>query len=127
MIIIEPTKYTKRLLGRSWLNCPSGRWTIDRSENAQKLFFRMISNNRIAYAHLGDDWYSYIHKEDSGYRRGGRFYATEKKLIVGIGRNFSEAKENGKMVESSFSNYKYTEVNDENLETLRSRAIGYTI
>jgi hypothetical protein len=105
MILIEPTKYTKRLLGKSWRKV-NGRF-YDRSEH-RSLFFRKLTTNTLCRARIGDDYYRAWNPETKEYIYGGRMYASDKMCIVGIGMNAEEAKTFGMEHNDKFKNFHRT-------------------
>ncbi len=110
MILIEPTKYTKKITGRSW------KKNLYSSSEVVFLFFMRMTRNQLCRVRLGDDYYQKWNHSEKRFTYGGRFYATDKNLIIGIGANKEEAIESGKLNEGKFKNYSRIIPTHENID-----------
>ncbi len=124
MILIEPTKYTKILLGKSWRK--NHRWYTNAANVDDRfLFFRKMTSNRLGRVQLGDDYYDGWNVNKKSYNYGGKFYATDKVCIIGIGYTLEEAEAFGNDNYNRFLNYQRIELNQDNIQYAISRSKTY--
>jgi hypothetical protein len=113
MIIITPTKYTKKIFGKSWTYYTD--WRRGRVET-RFLFFRRVYNNKLCRVKLGHDtYYHKDHSREGGYTYGGAFYASGKVCVIGIGETFEEAVLFGKEHNSKFAKFRGVEIDRLNI------------
>jgi len=123
MIFISPTKYTKRLLGLSWMNSHlyKGDKLYDHASNF-KLFFVNLYTNRKVYAWLSSDFGLVFRLYDDPRALPGGYYnfmATRRECIIGIGKTLEEAIEFGDEHNAVFSKFKHIEPTFDNFSRYR--------